>query len=194
MEQNEIEHNAADLSEMDRKAALVETVISSEEIYQGKVVHLRVDTVRLPNGREAKREIIQHSGAVCIVPIHEGNVLLIRQFRLAAGKVLLEIPAGMREPGEEPAVSAARELAEETGYRSANLRPLFSSYLAPGYSTELIHAFLATDLTPGNTHMDADENVELVPVPLADIERRILAGEIQDSKTVAAVLFALRVL
>ncbi len=184
MEQNETEQNGT----------FIETVIGSEEIYTGKVVHLRVDTVRLPNGREAKREIIQHAGAVCIVPIHEGNVLLIRQFRLAAGKVLLEIPAGMREQGEEPAVSAARELAEETGYRSANLRPLFASYLAPGYSTELIHAFLATDLTPGETNMDADEHVELVTVPLDDIERRILAGEIQDSKTVAAVLFALRVL
>ena len=170
-----------------------ETVIGSEEIFEGKIVHLRVDTVRLPNGKESKREIVQHKGAVCIVPILEdGTILLVRQFRLAAGKVLLEIPAGTREPNEEPDATAARELEEETGYRAASIRPLFSAFLAPGYSTELIHAYVATSLTPTQTHMDADENVELERVAGTEIEQRILRGEIQDAKTIAAVLVALR--
>ena len=170
---------------------LKETVIGTEEIYRGKIVRLRVDRVRLPDGKEAKREIVGHGGAVCIVPITEdGNVLMIRQFRLAAGGVLLEIPAGGLETGETPEACAARELEEETGYRTASLRPLFSMFLAPGYSTELIHAYLATGLTPGTTHMDEDENVVLTPIPLEEVVDRILAGEIRDAKTIAAVMAA----
>src|SRR5262249_53096608 len=150
--------------------------------------------VRLPDGSESKREIVGHKGAVCIVPVRDdGDILLVKQFRLAAGKVLLEIPAGTRGVGEEPDARAARGLEEQTGSRATHLRPLFSAYLAPGYSTELIHAYLATDLTPSQAHTDADENVELVALPLAEIERRILAGEIQDSKTISAVLVALRI-
>lgn len=172
---------------------LTETVIGSESLYAGRIVHLRLDTVRLPDGRESKREIVEHKGAVCIVPIREdGTVLLVRQFRLAAGKSLLEIPAGTREEGEEADACAARELEEETGYRAETLRPLFSAYLAPGYSTELIHAYLATGLTRRTAHTDEDENVEVVPVPLRDLETMILNGEIQDAKTLSAVLIALR--
>ncbi len=174
---------------------LNETVVKSEMIYSGRIVHLRVDTVRLPNGRESQREIVVHRGAVCIVPVQDdGTILLVRQFRLAAGKVLLEIPAGTLEEGEEPAACAARELEEETGYRATTLLPLFQSFLAPGYSTERIHAYLATGLTPGHAHTDADENVELVPLPRAEAERRILAGEIEDSKTISSILAALRLL
>jgi ribA/ribD-fused uncharacterized protein len=182
-------------TEGEKGMELKETIIGSERIFEGRIVHLRVDTVRLPDGKESKREIVEHRGAVCIVPVREdGMVLLVRQFRLAAGKALLEIPAGTLEVGEEPLDCAARELEEETGYRAAELRPLFSMYLAPGYSTELIHAFLATDLTPTQAHTDADEHVELVPVPLSEIEKRVLAGEFQDAKTVASLLAASRLL
>src|SRR5579862_6214468 len=173
---------------------LNETVIGTTEIYRGKIVHLRVDRVRLPDGSESQREIVGHRGAVCIVPVLEGQVLLLRQFRLAAGGVLLEIPAGTLEEGEAPDACAARELEEETGYRAQTLRPLFSAFLAPGYSTELIHAYLAEGLTPGATHLDADEQVALTPLPIAEVERRILAGEVQDAKTIAAVLVALRLI
>jgi ADP-ribose pyrophosphatase len=173
---------------------LNETVIGSEEIFEGRIVHLRVDRVRLADGREAKREIVGHRGAVCIVPVLDGRILLVRQFRLAAGGVLLEIPAGTLNAGEAPDACAARELEEETGYRAGTLRPLFAAYLAPGYSTELIHAYLAEDLTPGTTHLDEDEQVELTPVPIAEIERSILAGEIRDAKTIAAILVALRLM
>ena len=172
---------------------LTETVIGSETIFEGKIVHLRVDSVRLPDGKESKREIVQHKGAVCIVPImDDGTVLLVRQFRLAAGKVLLEIPAGTREPNEEPDATAARELEEETGYTARDIRKLFASYLAPGYSTELIHAYVATGLTETHAHTDADEHVELVRMSGEEIERQILSGEVQDAKTIAAVLVALR--
>jgi 8-oxo-dGTP pyrophosphatase MutT (NUDIX family) len=170
---------------------LKETVIGTEEIYRGKIVHLQVHTVHLPDGKEAKREVVQHRGAVCIVPItDDGNVLLIRQFRLAAGEALLEIPAGTLEPGETPAACAARELEEETGFRAGTLRPLFSAFLAPGYSSELIHAFLATDLMPGSTHMDEDEKVVLAPMPLVEVQQRILDGELRDAKTIASILVA----
>lgn len=172
---------------------LNETVLHSESIYEGKIVHLRVDTVRLPDGKESKREVVAHRGAVCIVPVcDDGMVLLIRQFRLPAGKILLEIPAGTLEAGEEPLACAARELEEETGYRAGKLRPLFQAFLAPGYSTELIHAFLATDLTEAQAHTDADENVELVPIPLSEVEGRVLSGEFQDAKSIASLLAALR--
>lgn len=174
---------------------LNEQVTGSEEIYRGKIVQLRVDRVRLPNGSEAKREIVQHHGAVCIVPVQEdGTVLLVRQFRLAAGKVLLEVPAGTLEPVEAPEACAARELEEETGYRAQELKPLFTAYLAPGYSTELMHGFLATGLMEGNTHTDEDENLELVRVPLTEIEQKVLSGEFQDAKSIAALLTALHVL
>lgn len=173
---------------------LKETVIGSEEIYQGKIVHLRLDQVRLADGSESKREIVGHHGAVCIVAVHQGHILLVRQFRLPAGKVLLEIPAGTLEEGEEPAACAARELEEETGYWAGSLKPLFSAYLAPGYSTELIHAYVATNLTPGQAHMDDDVRMELTPLPIAEVERCILAGELEDAKTIASILVALRVL
>ena len=172
---------------------LNETVIGSEEIFKGRIVHLRVDTVRLPDGKESKREIVAHHGAVCLVAVKEDKtILLVRQFRLAAGGVLLEIPAGTLEEGEEPLACAARELEEETGFRAAQIVPLFYAYLAPGYSTELIHAFLATGLTTTQTHFDEDENLELIALPVAEIERRLLAGEFQDAKTIAALLVALR--
>ncbi len=174
---------------------LTETVIGSETIYSGKVVHLRVDKVRLPDGHESKREVVAHPGAVCIVPVRDdGMVLLVRQFRLPAGQVLLEVPAGTREKGEDPHACALRELEEETGYRAAELRPLYTAYLAPGYSTELMYAYLATGLTPGQTNFDEGENIELIEIPLTEIESRVLAGEFTDAKTIAALLMASRVL
>ena len=172
---------------------LTERVIDTREIYAGKIVHLRVDTVQLPNGYESKREILTHRGAVCVVPIRaDGVVLMVRQFRLAAGKVLLEIPAGTLEADEDPDDCAARELEEETGFRPGTLRKLFRAYLSPGYSTEEIHAYVATDLIAGTIHLDAGENVSLVEVPLKGIESRILSGEIEDAKSMAALLMALQ--
>ena len=174
---------------------MAETVISTEEIYKGRIVHLHVDTVRLADGKEAKREIVSHGGAVCIVPLMEdGTVLLVKQFRLAAGKVLLEVPAGTLEKDEDPDACALRELEEETGYKAANLRPLFTTFVAPGYSTELIHAYLATGLTKTQTNFDEGEDLELVTMPLEDAEQLVLSGEVQDAKTIASLLVARRVM
>jgi ADP-ribose pyrophosphatase len=172
---------------------LIETVIGSRPIYDGKIIHLRVDTVKLPNGHESQREIVTHRGAVCVVPFRaDGCILMVHQFRLAAGRVLLEIPAGTMEEGENPEECAGRELEEETGYKPGAIRKLFSAYLSPGYSTEKIHAYVATNLQDGVVHLDAGENVSVIAVPAGEIESRIASGEIEDAKTIAALLMALR--
>lgn len=166
-----------------------EKVICSERIFKGRVVNLRVDTVRLPNGKTSQREIVEHRGAVAIVPLlDEETVLMIRQFRLAVNEVLLEVPAGTLEPEEPPEVCAARELEEETGYRAGTLRKLFSQYLAPGYSQEILHVFLARDLEKTAQHPEEDESVEVVPVPLSRAVDMVLSGEIRDAKTITALL------
>lgn len=166
-----------------------EEVIRSERIFQGRVVNLRVDTVRLPNGRLSQREIVEHRGAVAIVPmLDDETVLMIKQFRLAVNEVLLEVPAGTLEPGEAPEVCASRELEEETGYRAGTLRPLFSQFLAPGYSQEILHVFLAQNLERTAQQMEEDENVEVVPMPIGRAVELVLSGEIKDAKTIAALL------
>ena len=127
---------------------LTEITITSTRIYEGRIINLRVDTVRLPNGREGRREVIEHSGAVAVVPMRDREtVLLVRQWRVPAGKALLEIPAGGMEAGEAPEACARRELAEEIGMIPGRLLPLYSAYVAPGYSSEIIHGFLALDLS-----------------------------------------------
>lgn len=167
--------------------------VATEYVYRGRVVTLRLDTVRMPDGHETKREVVEHHGAVAIVPrLDEKTVVLIRQFRQAVGETLLEIPAGTLEEDEERDACAARELEEETGYRPGKLRRMFSQYLAPGYSSEVLHAYLAEDLTLAQTNLDADEEIELVPLEIARIEPMILSGEIKDAKSIAALLVALR--
>ncbi len=174
---------------------LKEELIESQVLYRGRVVTLRIDTVRLPNGRIARREIVEHHGAVAIVPLLDSEtVLLIRQYRQAVGEVLLEIPAGTLEPGESPEACAQRELEEETGYRAGQMRKLFSQYLAPGYSQEVLHVYLAESLQPTRQQLDEDELTELVPTPLHQIADMILEGTIKDSKTIAGLLMTLRLL
>ncbi|GBC93689.1 ADP-ribose pyrophosphatase [bacterium HR15] len=172
-----------------------EELIESQTLYRGRVVTLRIDTVRLPNGHITQREIVEHRGAVAIVPLlDENTVLLIRQYRQAVGETLLEIPAGTLEPGELPDQCAQRELQEETGYRAGTMRHLFSQYLAPGYSQEVLHVYLAEQLTPARQQTDEDETVEIVPTPLQQIEPMILTGQIKDAKTIAGLLMTLRLL
>ncbi len=172
---------------------LREELVESHIIYRGRVVTLRIDTVRLPSGRTARREIVEHRGAVAIVPLlNNDTVLLVRQYRQAVGETLLEIPAGTLEPDEPPDQCARRELEEETGYTARQLRKLFSQYLAPGYSQEVLHVYLAEDLAPTAQQLDEDELVELVPTPLQEVETMILEGRIKDSKTIAGLLMTLR--
>jgi len=166
-----------------------EVTLSTERIHEGRIINLREDTVRLPSGREAKREIVEHRGAVCILPVlNDGRIVMVRQYRKPAEAALLEIPAGGLEAGEEPQLCAARELKEECGLTAARLTPLFSFYLAPGYSTELIHCFLAEGMEAGEAEPDEDENLEIEEYSLEELLPMIDDGRIQDSKTVAALL------
>lgn len=165
-----------------------EIIIHSEEIYRGRVVHLSVVTVRLPNDAEAKRELIQHPGAVAIVALDEQqNVLLVRQYRMAARRVMMEIPAGTLDPEEPPLVCAERELQEETGYKPGKLEPIGGIYVAPGYTTEYIHLFLASDLTESRLDMDDDEFIEASRVPLTEALAMIERGEINDAKSITGL-------
>ena len=173
---------------------LTETVTASERKYEGRVVNLRVDTVTLPNGKPGRREIVEHSGAIAVVPLDsQGYVLLVRQFRLATGGPLLEVPAGGIEAGEDPEVAAGRELAEEIGFTPGKLTPLYEAWVAPGYCTEKIWGYLAEDLTPAHdAHTDHDEFVETVAMPLADTLVAITEGRIQDMKSIACLTMAAR--
>lgn len=166
-----------------------EKIISTEHIYDGKIVKLDVHQVELPDGRESARELVNHPGAVAMVALdNEQNVLLVRQYRIGAGKVLLEVPAGTLSPDEAPIVCAERELQEETGYKPGTLEPMGGFFVAPGYSTEYIHLYLATDLKESLLPHDDDEFIELERIPLVDTPQLIESGEICDSKTVASLL------
>jgi ADP-ribose pyrophosphatase len=170
---------------------LTEETLESRWGFEGRLVRVRVDRVRLPNERESMREVIVHPGAVAIVPVHgDGTVALVRQWRQAAAKALLEIPAGTLEPGEDPSACAHRELAEEVCLAAGSMVRLFASFLAPGYSSELLHTFLATDLTPTEGQPDADELLEVVRLPLERAREMVLAGELEDAKTICGLLLA----
>ncbi|MCC6613957.1 MAG: NUDIX hydrolase [Anaerolineae bacterium] len=145
--------------------------------------------VELPDGKTSQREIIQHPGAIAIVALDaDQQVVLVRQFRTAADRVLVEIPAGTLNPGEEPLVCAERELQEEAGYFPGKLEPLGGIFVAPGYTTEYIHLFLATDLRESQLAADDDEFIEVDHVPMAEALRMIESGEICDGKSVAGLL------
>lgn len=166
-----------------------EAVLSSQTVYQGRVVNLRVDTVRLPDGGTARREVVEHAPVVAIVAVAEtGHLVLVRQYRLPVGRWLLEIPAGGIEPGETPQEAVQRELQEETGYRAAKLEPWGGFYVAPGYCQEYIHLFLATQLQESRLTADADEAIQVVHLSLAEALRRVASGDICDAKSIIGIL------
>lgn len=168
---------------------LWERKLSSERIFDGRVLHIRVDTVELPDGQKATREVADHPGGVCIVALdNEGNALLVKQFRYPYEKVLREIPAGKLEYGEDPEKAAIRELREETGAVPGKFQSLGELYPSPGYCGEILHMYLAQDLQFGETDLDEDEYLDLERVPFNQLVEQILSGEIRDAKTIAAVL------
>lgn len=172
---------------MDRD--LRERLISSRLVFEGALISLRVDEVELPDGRRATREWVPHRGAVAIVPLLEdGRVVMIRQYRHAAGRVLWELPAGVLEEGEDPAAAACRELTEETGYRAAQLSPLFSAYLSPGFSGELIHLFVARGLSRVEASSESDEHLVTALLPLEEAVAMVLRGEVQNAAAVCGIL------
>jgi ADP-ribose pyrophosphatase len=153
-------------------------------IYTGKVITLNIDTVRLPNGVTVDLEMVRHPGASAIVPMKDdGIVILIRQFRHAAGGFIYEIPAGKLHPGENPKICAARELEEETGYRPKELTLLSSVFTAPGFTDEVIHIYMATGLTKTVQNLDRDEVLEIIEMPIQNAIAMIQDGRIRDAKT-----------
>ena len=170
-----------------------ERTLNTERIYQGKLVGLRVDTVELPSGRTTKREIVEHGACSAIVAIDsEDNVLLVRQYRKPVERVLLEIPAGNTEPGEDALQCARRELEEETGFSAERWEQLGFFYTSPGFCTEVMHLYLATELRQARRDEDDDESIELVRVPLTKVLELIASGEVCDAKSIAGLLIALR--
>ena len=169
--------------------------LDSRRVYTGRVVRLDVDTVRFPDGSTGQLELIRHPGAAAIVPCAsdppgaDPTILLIRQFRYATGGQLWEIPAGTLDPGEDPEACARRELMEETGVTAARLERLTSIWTTPGFTTEVIHLYLATGLTAGEPSRERDEFIEVVPQPLSRVLALIREGEIRDAKTVVAILY-----
>jgi ADP-ribose pyrophosphatase len=156
-----------------------------KQIYRGRVVSLNLETVTLPNGTTIELEVVRHQGAAAAVPLtDDGNVLLIRQYRHAAGGYIYEIPAGKIDPGEEPLACAAREVEEEIGRRASSIAPMLSFFTTPGFTDEVIHLFLATGLTPGTQSLEHDEVLEVVEMPLEQAIRHIADGTIRDAKTI----------
>jgi len=167
----------------------LENTLSSQSIYEGRVVRLRVDTVETADGRETTREIVEHADCVAVVVIDdEDNVLLVRQFRKPVEKELLEIPAGGIDPDEEPEDAVRRELREEIGYLPHKLERLGGFYSTPGYCTEYLYLYLASDLAPSQLFAEDTESIELVRVPLSQIPGLITSGGICDAKSIAGLL------
>lgn len=160
----------------------------SKSIYNGRVITLNIDTVTLPNGVTIDLEMVRHPGAAAVVPLKEdGKVILIRQFRHAAGGFIYEIPAGKLHPGEDPIVCAGRELEEEVGYRAGRFELLSSIFTAPGFTDEVIHIYKATELTSGRQQLDRDEVLEVIELPLQEAIRMIETGAIRDAKSIVGL-------
>ena len=167
----------------------MEKTITSKLIHQGRNFNFKTDDVQLPNGKITTREIVDHPGAIAIVPILEdGRVLLVRQYRYAAGKELLEIPAGTIEKGEAPDTCARRELKEETGDTAGSMKKILAMYMVPGYGNEVIHLYFATELKAGESSMEKDEYIALEAYSPDELLEMMEKNTIEDAKTIAGVL------
>lgn len=172
-----------------RGEAKKEKTISSQRIFEGRAVKLRVDTVVKPNGKSTTREIVEHNDCVAVVVLDsKDRAILVRQYRKAVDKYLLEIPAGSIEAGEQPIDCVRRELQEEIGYLPNRIESLGGFYAAPGYCTEYLHLYLATNLVPSRKRAEDTEDIEVVRVPLSNIPDMIASGEICDAKSIAGLL------
>ncbi|MGB9779423.1 NUDIX hydrolase [Caldanaerobacter sp.] len=170
-----------------------EETVSSKRIFEGKIINLRVDEVKLPNGKVTTREVVEHPGGVSIVAVtNEGKLLLVKQYRKPAEEILLEIPAGKLEKGEDPKECAKRELSEETGYEAGYLKHLLTFYTTPGFSNEKMYLYFAKDLKKVKVHPDEDEFLEVVEYSPEELWQMILKNMIKDSKTVIGVLYYLK--
>ncbi len=168
---------------------LEEKTVDSQEIYKGRIVTVHLDKAELPDGRITSREVVEHPGGVGVLPLDgDGMVTVVRQYRYPFHRVLLEIPAGKLERGEDHRVCGLRELEEEVGMTADEFIYLGGLYLSPGYSSEVLHLYLARGLHQGASHPDEGEFLETGKVPFDELLAQVMAGEIHDAKTVAAVL------
>ncbi len=168
-----------------------EKQIRSEEKYKGIIVRVRLDEAELHTGKHVRREVVEHPGGVGILPVDsDGNCYLVRQFRYPFGRMLLEIPAGKLEKGEDPLECGVRELSEETGFTADQLVDFGTCYTSPGFSTEVLHVYLALGLHTGKKHPDQDEYLNVEKIPLDTLHDMVMRNEISDGKTVIAILKA----
>ena len=173
---------------------LIGNTVASTRIHDGLRISLRVDQFTLGAGNPVSKEIIEHPGSVVILPFtDDGQLLLIKQWRQAAQRILIEAPSGTREPGEDPLVTAKRELREETGYSAGTMTPLGGSWVAPGYSEEFTHAYAARDLHIDPLPQDEGEDIHTVMVPVSAVPDMIRSGELQDQMTIATYYTAMHV-
>lgn len=171
---------------------LSEKTIESQEIFRGRIIKVRVDTVSLPDGGQSTREVVEHAGAVGVVAVdNDNNIIMVRQYRKPVEGVLLEIPAGTMEKGEDPLVCAQRELKEETGFTAEHWKKILSYYSAPGFTDEQLHLYLAFNLTGGEIELDEDEFVETIRLPLPEAYQMIFDGHIADGKSIIGIQYAI---
>ena len=166
---------------------LTEKTVNKNYVYRGKILSVRCDDALRPDGRPCKRELVEHPGGACVLYAEEGKLLFVRQYRYAYGEVVLEIPAGKLNPGEDPAAAAARELEEETGVTAEGLRLLFTLYPSPGYTDEKIYIYRATGGRRAAAHPDEGEFVRTEWIPEERVREMLASGELRDAKTIAAV-------
>ena len=174
---------------------MAEETLSTRIIYEGRVLTLRVDTVRTIDGRKSTREVVQHAPCIVVIPVDaEGNILLIKQYRQATGKDLLEIPAGGIDEGEDIEAAVVREMREETGYRPRKVKRLGGFYTTPGFCDEYLYLYLAEDLVHDPLSAEDTPGIEVVPVPVKEAAGLVTSDAVEDSKTIAGVLFYLEYL
>ncbi len=172
---------------------MVERTVTSRFVYTGQIVKLRIDTVETDGGRRATREIVEHADCIAVVPVDEqGNILLVKQYRYATGKELLEIPAGGVDPGEDAISAVRREMGEEIGFLPKTISRLGGFYSSPGFCTEYMHLFFATDLTPNRLEAEDTEGITVVRVKPEEIIGLISSGTICDAKSVAGLFMYLK--
>lgn len=181
------------MDEKELDEGLIEEKISEENVYDGVLLHVQKDTVKLPNGNEAPREWVRHPGASSVLPIlPNGDVVLVRQYRYPVGKITLEVPAGKLDNNEDPLNCAMRELEEETGYVADKIKKLTTIATTVGFSNEYIHLYVADDLSQGKFNPDDDEFINVVKMPFAEALKKVESGEIFDVKTIISILLYAR--